>query len=194
MPFLGEIRLFAFNFVPEGWLACNGQSLNVQENQALYSLIGNFYGGDNKAFNLPDLRGRVAVGAGTGTGLSSVPFAGMGGAEKVTLNITQMPTHLHQFTEGTVFMPVSTQPGDTNDPTKGVPAPIVINVDDPNGFVTATANAFRTGGGDTTQPLNLKGAVSSVSGGGQPFNHRDPFLGLQYCICTENADYPVKRE
>lgn len=96
-PILGSIILFAGNFVPRGWAACNGQVLPVQANMALYSLLGNTYGGDGRTtFALPDLRGRVPVGAGQqGPGLSNYSLGQAGGAESVTLMPAQIPAHTH---------------------------------------------------------------------------------------------------
>lgn len=90
-PFLGEIRLMAFDFPPAGWALCNGQSLPINQNAALYSLLGTQFGGDAKTvFNLPDLRGRVPVHT-SGAYHQGAP----GGAEQVTLTISTMPTHTH---------------------------------------------------------------------------------------------------
>src|SRR2546430_4318596 len=92
-PFLSEIRIMSFNFAPNGWAMCNGQLLPINQNQALFSLLGTTYGGDGRTtFALPDLRGRVPVHAGGGGAV------GMGeklGVEAVTLSTAQMPTHTH---------------------------------------------------------------------------------------------------
>lgn len=91
-PFLGEIRLFSINYAPEGWAPCNGQMLPINTNQALYSLLGNVYGGDGvTTFALPDLRGRVPIHVSP-----SYPLGVSAGEETHTLTISEMPTHHHQ--------------------------------------------------------------------------------------------------
>src|SRR5215211_5895625 len=90
-PFLGEIKLVSFNFPPKGWALCNGQFLPINQNQALFSLLGTTYGGNGQTtFALPDLRGRVPIHMGNGHTLGEVA-----GSNAVTLNQQQMPTHLH---------------------------------------------------------------------------------------------------
>lgn len=86
-PFLGEIALFSFNFAPKAWAQCNGQILPINQNQALFALLGTMYGGNGQTtFALPDLRGRVAVGAGQGNGLSSYTYGQIGGVETITID------------------------------------------------------------------------------------------------------------
>src|SRR5439155_18983562 len=95
-PFLGEIRLFGFNFAPRGWAFCQGQLLPIAQNTALFSLLGTTYGGNGQTtFALPDLRGRVAVGFGQGPGLSNIDLGQVSGAETATLTQAQMPAHGH---------------------------------------------------------------------------------------------------
>jgi microcystin-dependent protein len=93
--FLGEITPVAFNFAPRGWALCNGQILQINQNQALFSLLGTTYGGDGiRTFALPDLRGRVIIHSGeSGAGYN---IGQVGGFETVTLNVSQMPAHSHQ--------------------------------------------------------------------------------------------------
>jgi len=93
-PYIGEIRMFAGNFPPNGWAFCDGQLLAIADNDALFNLIGTTYGGDGQVtFALPDLRGRAAVGVGTGPGLSTYVIGEQGGAETVTLTTNQIPAH-----------------------------------------------------------------------------------------------------
>ena len=95
-PFLGEIELYAFNFEPKGFAQCNGQIMSIAQNTALFALLGTQYGGDGQTtFALPDLRGRVAIHPGAGTGLSSHTIGENGGSEKVTLTISNLPAHTH---------------------------------------------------------------------------------------------------
>jgi len=100
-PFVGEISLFAGNFAPRGWAFCDGQLLPIPSNDALFSLLGTTYGGDGRTtFGLPDLRGRAAVHAGTGPGLSRWRLGEKGGVEAVTLNLNQLPSHNHVVDPG----------------------------------------------------------------------------------------------
>src|SRR3954468_23228168 len=95
-PFLGEIRMFGGNFAPRGWAFCNGQILSIAQNTALFSLLGTTYGGNGQTtFGLPDLRGRVAVSAGQGPGLSNYSLGELAGSESVTLTSANMPAHNH---------------------------------------------------------------------------------------------------
>ena len=96
-PFIGEIRMFGFNFCPRGWANCDGQLLPIAQNTALFSLLGTIYGGDGRTtFGLPDLRGRVPIHEGQGPGLTNRRLGEKGGAEDVTLAIEEMPEHRHQ--------------------------------------------------------------------------------------------------
>lgn len=94
--FLGEIRMFAGNFAPQGWAFCNGQLLAISQNDALFSLLGTTYGGDGiTTFGLPDCRGRIPIHMGQGPGLSSYNLGTKGGVENVTLTLNQLPAHNH---------------------------------------------------------------------------------------------------
>ena len=95
-PYIGEIRIFAGNFAPNGWSFCEGQILLISENDALFALIGTTYGGNGQTtFALPDLRGRIPVHQGQGPGLQNYPLATQTGAEQVTVTTNQMPVHSH---------------------------------------------------------------------------------------------------
>lgn len=95
-PFLGEMRVFSGNFEPDGWLYCNGRLLAIRTYPDLFSVVGNTYGGDGRTtFAIPDLRGRVPMGQGTGAGLTMRPLGQKGGAESVILDVTQLPSHNH---------------------------------------------------------------------------------------------------
>lgn len=97
--FIGSIILFAGNFAPSGWAFCNGQILNISSNQALYAILGPTYGGNGSTtFALPNLNGRVAIGTGTGPGLTSRTLGEMGGSEGVTLTNAQVPSGLAPIT------------------------------------------------------------------------------------------------
>ena len=95
-PFVGEIRMFAGNFAPRGWAFCDGQLLAVSQNDALFSLLGTIYGGDGRTtFGLPDMRGRIAIHAGSGPGLSPRRLGAKFGTEKETLTVNELPSHTH---------------------------------------------------------------------------------------------------
>ncbi len=95
-PFIGEIRIFAGNYAPDGWAFCDGQQLSIQQNMALYSIIGNTYGGDGRTyFSLPDLRGRAALAYGTGPNLTAHVWGDRGGAATVQLTSANLPAHTH---------------------------------------------------------------------------------------------------
>src|SRR5688572_18285807 len=105
-PYVGEIRMFAGNFAPAGWMFCEGQLLPISENETLFQLIGTTYGGDGQStFGLPDLRGRIPIHQGNGFILAET-----GGAEEITLTVQQIPAHSHPFL-------VSTASGSQNNPS-----------------------------------------------------------------------------
>jgi microcystin-dependent protein len=167
-PYVGEIRIFAFGFAPVGWALCNGQTLSIQQNQALFALIGVTYGGNGTTtFNLPDLQGRLPVGQGNGAGLSAYVIGEAGGAERVTLLSTQMPVHNHLVNATT---------------TAG------SNVASPQNAYLATPTASPRGTAvdpySTASPPNvtLNANAVSTAGGSQPFSVLQPFLCLNFCI------------
>ena len=95
-PLLGEIRLFAGNFEPPGWMTCDGRLLAIRDNTSLFEILGNSYGGDGRnTFGLPDLRGRVPMGVGAGPGLTNRRLGQEPGAESVILDVSQLPSHDH---------------------------------------------------------------------------------------------------
>ncbi|KQV86303.1 phage tail protein [Massilia sp. Root351] len=157
--------MFAGNFAPVGWMFCEGQQLPISENETLFQLIGTTYGGDGQStFALPDLRGRVPMHQGTGSGLSSYTLAEVAGVETVTLSVSQMPQHRHA--------PVATSnrasPAYTGK--TGVPAS------------TGGVKVYGLAGGGTSAMRVDAAASSSVAGGSQPHNNMAPSLGLNYII------------
>jgi microcystin-dependent protein len=164
-PYLGEIMLFAGNFVPRGWAACNGQLLPINQNQALFALLGTRFGGNGvTTFALPDLRGRVPIHAGQGPGLSDRLVGDFGGEESHTLTAVEMPAHNHPaFAHdgmGTSASPVGLLPA--QDPS-GVPH-----------YGTA-ADAL------------LAGNAIGAAGGGQPHDNMQPFLVITYLISMQGS-------
>src|SRR3954454_18422195 len=116
-PYVGEIKMFAGNFAPAGWMFCQGQLLPISENETLFNLIGTTYGGDGQStFALPNLQSRIPVHQGQGPGITQNYTIGQqDGVEDVTLTVQQIPLHNHGFT-------ASTAPGASNTPQDNVPA------------------------------------------------------------------------
>jgi microcystin-dependent protein len=158
--FLGTIRLVGFNFAPVGWALCQGQSLAINTNTALFSLLGTYFGGNGQTtFNLPDLRGRIAVGQGQGPGLSNYDQGQVGGVETVTLTTSQAPTHTHtMMAAATVTTP---NPG-------------------PSLVLGTPATAVKLYGSNAPTPL-ASGSISAF-GSSSPHENREPSLALNYII------------
>jgi microcystin-dependent protein len=157
-PFLGEIRMTSFNFAPKGWAQCNGQFLPINQNQALFSLLGTQYGGNGQTtFALPDLRGRAPIHWG-----GSISFPGeQGGQEFHTVTLSEMPAHTHT-------VPASNLPATLGDPTGTV-------------WGSAVGEArFASVPNGSMAP----GAASNV-GGSQPHENRQPFAVLQFIIALQ---------
>ncbi len=171
---LSEIRMFAGNFAPRNWAFCEGQLLPISSNTALFSLIGTIYGGDGRTtFALPDLRGRVPIGAGQGPGLSHYTVGDRGGTESNTLTVNQMPSHNHQgvakVSSGNATQSVATNGASIATPGKG------------SGRSFEATEGFNTASPDIT--LNSD-TVSTVSvGGSQPVSNIQPYLSTYYIIC-----------
>lgn len=158
-PFIGEIRLFGGNFAPAGWAFCDGQLLAISENDALFTLIGTTYGGDGQeTFGLPDLRGRSPLHQGTNAGTTFV-LGENGGVEEVTLTTQQAPSHTHAFLAADIQ-------GDQIDPGGNLPAQSFN--------VTPYINAAPDG--------NMLNAAISPTGGSQPHENRQPYLGINFII------------
>jgi microcystin-dependent protein len=156
-PYVGEIRIFAGNFAPAGWMFCEGQLLPISENETLFQLIGTTYGGDGQStFGLPDLRGRIPIHQGSG-----FPLAETGGAEEITLTVQQVPAHTHPLL------------GSQNNAAATTPA---------NG-VGATVPIFgvRPYGTDAPKTALHPSAVGPV-GGSQPHTNFQPYLCVDFII------------
>ena len=160
-PYLGEIRIFSFNFPPKGWAFCNGNVLPINQNQALFSLLGTTYGGNGQTtFALPDLQGRVPLHNGTGFTLGQ-----SGGESAVTLNVTQMPVHTHTANAN------GTAAGQTS----------------PAG--NYWGNGGQTIYADTANATMNPAAVPTV-GGSQPHENRSPYLVLEL-LHRPPGDFPL---
>jgi microcystin-dependent protein len=167
-PFIAEIRIFGFNFVPRGWASCDGQILPIAQNTALFSLLGTNFGGDGRStFGLPALQGRCAIGQGQGPGLSDRSIGESGGAASVALTPAQMPQHTHELRA-------------TASPTSASPAGATLSASSTGAVLyrTSAANAPMAGQ-----------SVTSV-GGGQPHENRQPYLPLKFCIALQGVFPP----
>jgi len=159
-PYVGEIRMFAGNFAPNGWMFCEGQPLPISENDVLFQLIGTTYGGDGQeTFNLPNLASRVPIHMGTGKSGTTYQIGEQGGVEQVTLSVQQIPNHTHP-------MLASTSAGTQNDPGNNV---------------TAASPSILLYTGDVTDTDMSANAVTPV-GGSQPHENTQPFLCINFII------------
>jgi microcystin-dependent protein len=155
-PYVGEIRMFAGNFAPAGWMFCEGQLLPISENETLFQLIGTTYGGDGQStFALPDLRGRIPIHQG-----NSFILAETGGAEEITLTVNQIAAHSHPLL-------ASTAVGTNTDPTSQV-------------IAASTGTTFLYFDGPPTG--NMNAAAVGSTGGSQPHTNFQPYLCVNFII------------
>ena len=163
-PFVGEIRMFGFSRVPNGWQACDGSLLPISEYEVLFTLIGTTYGGDGvSTFAVPDLRGRLPIHQGQGPGLNNSIIGQASGTESVTLISTQMPAHTHSV-QATSAAATATTPGNTVMP--GAVSGDTMYATDITGLT-----------GLSTAPPSV-----TIGGGSQPHENCMPTLTVQYCI------------
>ena len=154
-PYVGEIRIFAGNFAPAGWMFCDGQLLPISEYETLFNLIGTTYGGDGQStFALPDLRGRLPLHFGNGFTLAET-----GGVETVTLTVSQIPAHNHAFLAS-----------NNNATTANAANNVLATIENYTPFIVAPANS----------PMNPQSIGST--GGSQPHNNLQPYLCLDFII------------
>lgn len=157
-PFLSEIRIMSFNFAPKGWALCNGQLLPINQNQALFSLLGTTFGGDGRVnFALPDLRANVPIHVGNGHTLGE-----RGGEQAHTLSISEIPTHVHAAQ------------GSSNDGAAAVPSGGLL-------AKAAPANPYNS----PTNLVALNPATLANVGGSQAHINTQPFLTLNFCIALQ---------
>jgi len=175
-PYLSQIQLFAFTFAPRGWAFCSGSLLAIQQNTALFSLLGTQYGGNGSTtFGLPNLASRAAAGQGQGPGLSPRDIGEIFGSQNVTLIGAEMPAHGH----GLVLYAQNNPASRSGSPATGNALSAPSN---------AAATAFLPGGtaGTTFAPNMVQ-----ATGGGQPHNNQQPYLGLGFCIALQGI-FPAR--
>ena len=182
-PFLSTILIWPPNFAPSGWALCAGQLLSISQNTAVFSLLGTTYGGDGvSTFGLPNLQGRIPIGAGQGLGLTPYNIGDTGGVESVTLAINTIPQHTHSATQNLlVSLPAVTTTGTTNQPGPSVApaAPTDAARNPVNIYSNATPNQ------KLGQP-SISGTISiGLTGNGLPHENRQPYLAVNYIIALQ---------
>ncbi len=171
-PFVAEIRIFPFNFPPNGWAFCDGQILPLSQNTALFSLLGTTYGGDGKSnFALPNMQGNAPMHPGQGPGLSLHDLGETGGSDTVTLLNSEMPSHGHIGPNGTGITAQATDADRT----------VALG----NWLAGPASNMYVASGGTNTAPS------TTIAGGNQPHNNLQPYLTLNFCIALQGV-YPPR--
>lgn len=173
-PFIGEIQMFGFNFNPRGWAFCNGATLPIQQNTALFSLLGTTYGGNGQTtFQLPNFAGRAGCQQGQGPGLTPRSLGEAFGTNTVTLTSAQVPQHNH----GINAFSQSDINKKSGSPSNGSAL---------SSLGSGTAKPF------IAAPLNTQFAPNMIqpsAGGGQPHQNQQPYLGVNFCIALQGI-YP----
>jgi microcystin-dependent protein len=170
-PYLAQVILFAGNFAPQSWAYCDGSLISIQQNSALFSLIGTYYGGNGQTtFALPDLRGRIAIGAGQGQGLSYHSIGEAAGSENHSITGNQLPAHTHN-----VVIPTTDSPGNTDDPVNNI-------------LAGADSLIYAPAAG---APGKYGGVSMAGAGASQPVQMLQPYLALNYIIAMEGI-YPSR--
>lgn len=170
-PYIGELRIFAFNFIPQGWLPCNGQLLQVNTYQALYAVLGNTFGGTAPTtFALPNLQGKVPIGIGTSsTGTSFINGATAGEAAHV-LTIAEIPAHTHTVSASNTTATSKTPANST--------------------WATTPTNNYKPASGSTT--AHLAAQAFAIAGNSVGHNNMQPYLSTSICIAVTGV-YPTRQ-
>jgi len=172
-PFLAEIRMLPYTFVPRGWAVCDGQLLQVSQNTALFSLIGATFGGDGRTtMGLPNLLGRSPLSAGKGPGLSNYGLGQMGGVATVALQESEIPSHIHQAFANQFG-------GTTQDP-----GPIVL-------YGGESDSSYKTYKQNPATKTAMAPEALSKEGVGLGHENKQPYLTAQFCICVDGL-YPAR--
>jgi len=167
-PFLGEIKLISFNFPPKGWAFCNGQLLPINQNQALFSILGTFYGGDGRVnFALPNLQGRVAIHTGNGHVQGE-----LGGEQSHTLALGELPTHTHTLMASSATASTVSPAGNVLADTRGSDA----------------IEQYQANPDAAMSPASV-----SPTGGSQPHNNMQPYLVLNFVIAMQGI-FPSRNQ
>lgn len=173
-PFIGEVKLLGFYFPPLGYMTCQGQLLSISQNTALFSLMGNYYGGDGRvSFGLPDLQGRFPVGQGQGAGLPIYDMGEVGGASNITLLTSNLPPHIHTGNNIHVQVKASTAPAGEQDPTGMYPG------------ATTTAVYSDTPSSSAYMGPTVVTGTSDIAGSSMPMSLMNPYLCMNYSIAIE---------
>ncbi|MFJ3486910.1 phage tail protein [Pseudomonas sp. NPDC090202] len=191
--FLGTIQGFGFNFAPSGWALCNGQIIAIAQNNALFALLGTFYGGNGVSnFALPNLQSRMPIGQGTGPGLSTRTIGEVSGTEQVSVMVSNLP----QLPINTATLAVNTTIKLASTPSNPVTAPTSTNA-----YLGASsggpgsANIYSNAQG--SEPVNLLGTQStltgnlSIPGGNQPLQTMNPYLAINFSVALSGI-YPSR--
>jgi len=168
---MAEIRMFAGNFQPKAWAYCQGQTLAINTNQALFSLLGTTYGGNGSTnFCLPDLRSRVPVGTGTAAGITTYQLGEVAGVEQLTLTSSQMPAHTHGAASNKITISAVGDGGTTGSPGGNNLAslPNLYSSDTPDSALRSITGAASIGTAGASQPLQIS----------------QPYTGMNYVICV----------
>ena len=182
---IGQIIQGGWNFAPLGSATCSGQLLPIQQNTALFALLGTYYGGNGQTtFALPDLRGRVMIGTGQGLGLPNYDIGEVGGNFQISLTSQNLPTHAHTFTS-TSTLQASTTKAQTQVPAANS---MIAHAIDGSPSGTAQPDIYIPSGSSTNAVnlagLNVAGTIGPA-GGSLPFTSMNPFLAVTFIIMLQ---------
>ena len=178
---IAEIRMFGGNFAPKYWAFCQSQVLSIAQNTALFSLLGTTYGGNGQTtFALPDLRGRIPIGAGQGGGLSNYSLGELSGSEDNTILNSNFPAHVHPL-NGSITMRSTAAAGESDTPQGKYPATLTGTE-----MYATTNNGSSLGNMNTALTADPAGQASPT-----PVNNMQPVMGMYYIICMSGV-YPAR--
>ena len=178
-PFIGQIIQFGGNFAPRNWAFCDGTLLSIAQYQALFSLLGTTYGGDGRTtFALPDLRGRVAIHAGSGPGLTPRPLGQKSGQENVQLSINEIPNHHHSMNAASIQAGAEGKGSTAQDTAAG-------------NFLGNNAGGYRSAGGGGSLATGSVSGTTDNTGGSQSHNNMQPYTTINFIIALQGI-YPSR--